>query len=264
MYAIGIDRGGSYTRISIFDSSFNETKTKNFITDSLENFVKETETFIKENNAEKVPAVVSSKGAMTRKEIRDYITQNLSNKMNLKAVISDAEGAHRAAFDEGNGFLIIIGTGSVLIYKKDGKYLIEGGKNPEDGDPGSGKWIGLKYLKGINKVYDNWNDQLIASYTTEVINKAKNDKDELCLQILKEGYMELCKLISQALSKFENMNELKIALIGGLSNDDYFRIGLTQCADENIKNIKITFFIPEMTIQKASAIYAIKLDKQNN
>ena len=205
MYAIGIDRGGSYTRISIFDSSFNEIKTKNFVTDSLENFVKETETFIKENNAEKIPAVVSSKGAMTRKEIRDYITQNLSDKMNLKAVISDAEGAHRAAFDEGNGFLIIIGTGSVLIYKKDGKYLIEGGKNPEDGDPGSGKWIGLKYLKGINKVYDNWNDQLIASYTTEVIDKAKNNKDELCLQILKEGYMELSKLISQALSRFENM-----------------------------------------------------------
>ena len=264
MYAIGIDRGGSYTRISIFDSSFNEIKTKNFVTDSLENFVKETETFIKENNAEKIPAVVSSKGAMTRKEIRDYITQNLSDKMNLKAVISDAEGAHRAAFDEGNGFLIIIGTGSVLIYKKDGKYLIEGGKNPEDGDPGSGKWIGLKYLKGINKVYDNWNDQLIASYTTEVIDKAKNNKDELCLQILKEGYMELSKLISQALSKFENMNELKIALIGGLSNDDYFRNGLAQYAEENIKNIKINFFIPEMTIQKASAIYAIKLDKLNH
>ena len=67
---------------------------------------------------------------MTRKEIRDYITQNLSNKMNLKAIISDAEGAHRASFDEGNGFLIIIRAGNVLIYKKEGKYCIEGGKNP--------------------------------------------------------------------------------------------------------------------------------------
>ena len=57
MNAIGIDRGGSYTRISIFDSSFNEIKTKNFITDSLENFVKETENFIKENKAEKVPVL---------------------------------------------------------------------------------------------------------------------------------------------------------------------------------------------------------------
>ena len=45
--------------------------------------------------------------------------------------------------------------------------------------------------------------------------------------------------------------------------DDYFRNGLAQYAEENIKNIKINFFIPEMTIQKASAIYAIKLDKLN-
>lgn len=261
MYAIGIDRGGSYTRISVFDSSFNEIKTHNFITDSLENFVKETNDFIKEIKAEKIPAVISSKGAMTRKEIRDFITQNLSDKMNLKAVISDAEGAHRAAFNEGNGFLIIIGTGSVLIYKKDGKYLIEGGKNPPNGDPGSGKWIGIKYLKGINKNYENWNDQLIASYTTEVINKAKNNKDELCLNILNDGYMELSKLITQALAKFNDLKDLKVALIGGLSNDDYFRNGLSNYTQENIKNVNINFFIPEMTIQKASALYAIKLDK---
>ena len=262
MCSIGIDRGGSYSRISVFDSSFNEIKTHNFVTDSLENFVKETNNFIKKINGEKVPAVISSKGAMTRKEIRDYIIKNLSDKMNLKAVISDAEGAHRAAFDEGNGFLIIIGTGSVLIYKKEGKYLIEGGKNPVDGDPGSGKWIGIKYLKGINKTFDNLNDQLIASYASEVINKAKNDKDELCLNILNEGYMELSKLITKSLTKFENIDKLKIALIGGLSNDEYFKKGLSDYVNKNIKNIEINFFIPENSIQKASALYALQLDKK--
>ena len=261
MYAIGIDRGGSYTRISVFDSSFNEIKTHNFISDSLEKFVEETNKFIQEIKADKVPTVISCKGAMTRKEIRDFIIENLSNKINLKTVISDAEGAHRAAFNEGNGFLIIIGTGSVLIYKKEGKYLIEGGKNPVDGDPGSGKWIGIKYLRGMNKQFDTWNDQTIASYTTEVITKAKENKDELCLDILKEAYMELSKLISQALIKFDNINELKIALIGGLSSDKYFTNGLSDYVKENIKNIDIQFFIPETSIQKASAIYAIKLNE---
>ena len=263
MYAIGIDRGGSYTRVSVFDSSFNEINNYKFITDSLEYSVKEILNIIQELKAEKIPTVVSSKGAMTRKEIRDYITENLSKKINLKAVISDAEGAHRAAFDEGNGFLIIIGTGSVLIYKKDGKYLIEGGKNPENGDPGSGKWIAIKYLKELNKNYDKWNDQLIASYTTEVIKKAKDDKDELCLQILNEAFMELSKLISQALLKFDDIKELKIALIGGLSNDDYFRNGLSSYANENIKNVNIHFFVPETTIEKASALLAIKLEQNN-
>ena len=263
MYAIGIDRGGSYTRISIFDSSFKEIKNHNFISDSLENFVKETYNFIKEINAEKIPCVISCKGAMTKKEIRDYIIQNLSNKINLKAVISDAEGAHRAAFNDNNGFLIIIGTGSVLIYKKDGKYLIEGGKNPPEGDPGSGKWIGLKYLKSKNENYESWNDQLIASYSNEVIKKSKENKDELCLKNLNEAFMELSKLISEAINKLDNIDDLKIALIGGLSSSEYFINGLSNYVAQNIKKPKIQFFIPEMTIQKASALYAIKLNENN-
>ena len=148
-------------------------------------------------------------------------------------------------------------------YKKDGKYLTEGGKNPENGVPGSGKWIAIKYLKGLNKNYDTWNDQLIASYTTEVIKKAKDDKDELCLQILNEAFMELSKLISQAMLKFDDIKELKIALIGGLSNDDYFRNGLSSYANENIINVNIHFFVPETTIEKASALLAIKLEQNN-
>ena len=264
MYAIGIDRGGSYTRISVFDSSFNEIKTHNFISDSLENFVKETLSYYASINAEKVPTVISCKGAMTRKEIRDYLYDNLNSKINLKKVISDAEGAHRAAFNEGNGFLIIVGTGSVLIYKKEENYLIEGGKNPPNGDPGSGKWIGIKYLTENKTDFNNWNDQKIASYTTEVINKAKNDKDELCIKILNEAFDELCKLIKQALTKFEKLEEINIALIGGVTSDEYFRNELNKYANDNIQNIKVKFFIPETSIQKASAMYAIKLNEEKN
>ena len=52
----------------------------------------------------------------------------------------------------------------------------------------------IKYLKGINKIYENWNYQLITSYTTEVINNTKNEKNELCLNILKDvsyGIMQI-------------------------------------------------------------------------
>lgn len=263
MYSIGIDRGGSYSRISVFDSSFNEIKTHNFTSESLEHFVKETLKYYESIGAQKIPTVISCKGAMTRKEIRDYLYDNLSSKINLKKVISDAEGAHRAAFDESNGFLIIVGTGSVLIYKKDGNYLIEGGKNPPDGDPGSGKWMGLKYLKEKKIEYENLNDQKIARYALEIINNAKNNNDELCLKILEEAFMELNKLIKQATEKFENLKEIKIALIGGATKEKYFIDELDKYTKEHIKNIKIEFFLPEMTTQKASAIYAIKLTKEN-
>lgn len=264
MYAIGIDRGGSYTRISVFDSSFNEIQTHNFISESLEHFVKETLDYYSSIKAEQIPTVISCKGAMTRKEIRDYLYNNLSSKINLKKVISDAEGAHRAAFEEGNGFLIIVGTGSVLIYKKENNYLIEGGKNPPNGDPGSGKWIGIKYLTEKKIEYKDWNDQKIASYAKEVINEAKEKKDQLCLKILKEAFEELCILIKLALKKFENLDEINIALIGGATSDEYFREEFSKYVNDNIKNIKIKFFIPNTTVQKASAIYAIKLSNENS
>ena len=268
MYAIGIDRGGSYSRISVFDSSFNEIQTHNFISESLEHFVQETLKYFSSIKAEQIPTVISCKGAMTRKEIRDYLYDNLSSKINLKKVISDAEGAHRAAFEEGNGFLIIVGTGSVLIYKKDNNYLIEGGKNPPNGDPGSGKWIGIKYLTEKKIDYENWNDQKIAAYTNEVINEAKDKKDPLCEKILNEAFEELFKLIKQALEKFENnFDELSIALIGGAATNEFFKNGLDKYCNDNIKkikNIQIKFFIPNTSIQKASAIYAIKLSQENN
>lgn len=266
MYAIGIDRGGSYTRISVFDSSFKEIQTHNFISDSLEHFVKETLEYYSSIKAEQIPTVISCKGAMTRKEIRDYLYNNLSSKINLKKVISDAEGAHRAAFGEGNGFLIIVGTGSVLIYKKDNNYLIEGGKNPPNGDPGSGKWIGIKYLNEKKIDFKDWNDQKIASYAKEVIDGAKEKKDPLCLKILNEAFDELSKLIKQALEKFENIDELSIALIGGAATDEFFGKELDKYANENInkiRKIKIKFFVPDTSIQKASAIYAIQLSNEN-
>ena len=63
------------------------------------------------------------------------------------------------------------------------------------------------------------------------------------------------------MEKFENLNEIKIALIGGVTSDEYFRKELDKYANENIEKIKVKFFIPDVTIQKASALYAIKLSK---
>ena len=212
------------------------------------------------------PASDASNQAASLAPERTFGTETDAESSNFAepVVISDAEGAHRAAFNEGNGFLIIVGTGSVLIYKKEENYLIEGGKNPPNGDPGSGKWIGIKYLTENKTDFNNWNDQKIASYTTEVINKAKNDKDELCIKILNEAFDELYKLIKQALTKFEKLEEINIALIGGVTSDEYFRNELNKYANDNIQNIKVKFFIPETSIQKASAMYAIKLNEEKN
>jgi hypothetical protein len=70
------------------------------------------------------------------------------------------------------------------------------------------------------------------------------------------------------LEKFENnFDELNIALIGGAATNEFFKNGLDKYCNDNIKKIKnmqIKFFIPNTSIQKASAIYAIKLSQENN
>ena len=86
--------------------------------------------------------------------------------------------------------------------------------------------------------------------------------------VLNEAFEELFKLIKQALEKFENnFDELSIALIGGAATNEFFKDGLDKYCNDNIKkikNIQIKFFIPNTSIQKASAIYAIKLNQENN
>ena len=88
----------------------------------------------------------------------------------------------------------------------------------------------------------------------------------MCLSILNEAYEELFKLIQNALKHFDNIDEINIALIGGVTSDEYFREELSNYCNANINkinNIKIKFFIPNTTIQKASAIYASKLNEEN-
>lgn len=64
-------------------------------------------------------------------------------------VMGDLELAHRAAFSEGPGVLLIAGTGSAALARgRRGAWARAGGRGPLLGDEGSGFWIGRRWLEG--------------------------------------------------------------------------------------------------------------------
>ena len=160
-------------------------------------------------------------------------------------------------------------TVSTALYKaEDGSYVYFDGSDWRvlDNEADSDKTIIAGQTTGNNYivVWPSGSEKAATDSASSDNNSvAKDDNDEFCLQILNEAFMELSKLISQAMLKFEGIKELKIALIGGLSNDEYFRNGLSNYVNENIKNVKTEFFVPETTIEKASALLAIQLEEKN-
>ncbi|TBR17503.1 hypothetical protein EPO15_16765, partial [bacterium] len=60
-------------------------------------------------------------------------------------VMGDLELAHRSAFSEGPGVLLIAGTGSAAL-ARGRRWARAGGRGPLLGDEGSGFWIGRRWL----------------------------------------------------------------------------------------------------------------------
>jgi N-acetylglucosamine kinase-like BadF-type ATPase len=86
-------------------------------------------------------------GAGTKRpaeKLRKYIADIIPGPIE---VVGDHVVAHRAAFGDGSGVMVISGTGSIA-YGRDasGRTLRAGGLGPKTSDEGSGHWVGLGAL----------------------------------------------------------------------------------------------------------------------
>ena len=151
--AAGVDRGGTWTRLSCVNSRGRELRRTSFPTSDLGRLAARLEKEFKklELNAE-IPLIIATRGAFSKKWKKDFLFKAARGRFNLFNVISDTEAAHFAAFGGGEGLLLIAGTGSVAFYGDNtGRLVKTGGCDPVGGDPGSGRWLGQQYLKKLNK-----------------------------------------------------------------------------------------------------------------
>ena len=126
-------QGGTLTRIAMLDSSLKLADSASFATEEeFQAFAGKLCSVLQEWKAIDAPLVIASRGAFSRQEVREGIAAAVNSvsggKADLKAVISDAEAAHYAAFGGESGILLISGTGAVAFSGRYGNYAKHGGK----------------------------------------------------------------------------------------------------------------------------------------
>ncbi|MCR4820785.1 MAG: hypothetical protein K5838_06645 [Elusimicrobiales bacterium] len=290
-FSIGVDRGGTLTRVLALGYDGAHLRETHFPTEEgINSFTKKLAEIIKEWSAEKKPLAIASRGALTIPAVRESIISGLEGRASIKAVISDAEAAHLAAFGENKGLLLISGTGSVLLAGKRGGFTIYGGKNPVSGDPGSGRWLGRQWLikHGLLKEDEPRSHAESASYAMLLLSKAerhhnniiskkelpslKNDEcnnkaaieeeGKFCLETARKGAKSLAGLIAQAAKEnpaFIEGNTIRAAVTGGTMNSYFYITQIIAAMHEIMPNLHAELFpIPE-TAQEAAAKLAARL-----
>ncbi len=165
--------------------------------------------------------------------------------LNDLQVISDAELALEGAFDGGNGIVMIVGTGSIGLYKNGKNISRCGGWGIELDDEGSGAWIGKEGLTAIVRSIDGRGNpttltklfadsipnidlnnprSIVKAYAdssfqyhmlTPLVMQCAEEKDPVCLEIIQRSAYHLMELL-EALIKNDTHKSIDVALMGGI------------------------------------------------
>ena len=279
-FYVGADRGGTLTRIAMLDRSLKLADSASFDTEEdFQAFAGKLCSVLQEWNAIDAPLVIASRGAFSRQEVREGIASAVNavfgGKANLKAVISDAEAAHYAAFGGENGILLISGTGAVALSGRYGNYAKHGGDNPVGGDPGSGRWLGRRWLVYKGKLQENeeMDHAESASYAKNVLENAENaynlnkqgknksPDEEFCLGIARQGAEHLSVLVRMAAAADRQAVQggfIYAAYQGGTMQSRFYRELLSKCYKTMYRTELVLFPLP-VQASEAAAMLAAKL-----
>lgn len=252
IYSIGVDRGGTWTRVAAFDTRFKRIKETRFRSADLRALPQALlRVLARWPGAAQAPLVIATRGAMSRRWKKPFLIDALAGKLNLIDVISDAEAAHRAAFGGGPGLLLLAGTGAVVLSGRPGAFKLTGGKNPPSGDPGSGRWLGRQYLKSRGRLGEagKMTHGRCAAYARKLLARAEAG-DAACALVTAAARHELVSLLAEAAPR---SGAVKAALAGGLMDCDYFRNGLPGAAKAALPGRRIELKRLPMSAEEAAA-----------
>jgi glucosamine kinase len=177
-------------------------------------------------------------------------------------VTSDAHIAHADAFDNGDGILVITGTGSMVLGRAGARWERAGGYGFLIGDPAGGYRLGQEslyaictaldggestFLTGllakefdirsrdvlIQKVYDN---ELAPAKLAPLLLDAAEHLDPVSLRILDQNTTRLAEQIGVCAEAL-GLRSTSVSVIGGLFNNDTFREHLIQAVAQRVENV---------------------------
>ena len=260
-----MDRGGTHTRIVLINGRGSELKRVAHPT----THIKLLPDLIVKTSLEwelgpDVPMVIATRGAMTKKWKKPFLLKKLKGKVNLLDVISDAHAAYLAAHGSGQGALLIAGTGSVVFFKSPGRGFKKiGGHLPAAGDPGSGLWIGTKFLKITKAGRKKPDPRTRAAYAAQAISGAEKG-DGAARELIREAHEHLLNLLAEAVKEHlagaakKSAAPLKVALAGGLMQNAFFRKTFIGRTRGRFASVRLAFTGLKRTAEYAAARLAME------
>lgn len=266
--AAGVDRGGTRTRIVLINGRGSELKRVVHPT----GHIRRLPALLIKTAAEwrlepHVPVIIATRGAMTRKWKKPFLLEKLKGRINLLDVISDAQAAYLAAHGSGHGILLIAGTGSVAFLKhRNGRFKKIGGHSPSGGDPGSGLWIGSRFLKRTKTEKKGLDRRARAAYAAIAVTSAESG-DSAAFELVREAHERLADLLAGAIRKHNSARAgtagrapkpLRIALTGGLMQNSFFRKHFIIRARGRFASARLSFTALKRTAEYAAAKLALE------
>jgi N-acetylglucosamine kinase-like BadF-type ATPase len=255
--AIGVDRGGTWTRVAAFGARLQPVRSARFRTAPLRSLPKKLVPLVSGwPGGAAAPLAIATRGAFSRAWKKPFLFKALSSRLNLVEVISDAEAAHFAAFRGKPGLLLIAGTGSVVFSGKPGAFKKTGGFNPPSGDPGSGRWLGRQYLKMRGRLGEagKMGHGRSASYAKKLLLLALGGHGPSS-ELAGRAQEELAELLKTAAGKKDKT--VKVALAGGLISNFHFRKGFVKAARKAFCGRRLVFIEAAIPAEEAAARIAL-------
>lgn len=283
---IGMDLGGSNVRLL-----FKENGSESFVRFSYPGNLLVNENlslFLKDKlNGNKADVIACSASGGGSADARKKITNMLHTFSENVFVFPDTKAVHYAFFGNGDGIIVISGTGSVVYGKNSGKELQIGGLGYLLGDEGGGFWFGKEFIKRglldmqkkkethfsksiseyfgtsdytdiINRIYSSpFPSKFIADFGATVLNS------EASFEILGVGAKKLAKKVRLLADTLGTKNP-QIGLYGGMiSHSFHFEQKLKKDIEDILKGCE--FAEQKIKIEEAVLFMAEEeIEKRNN
>ncbi len=259
---VGIDLGGSTIRV--FYETENALSTDEYKVSGNPLVNKSVLDFVKEKlSAKKVDILGCAVSGGSSKTVKKLVKEGLSTVAQFVEVFSDIDAVHYAFFEEGDGVLVIAGTGSNILARFNGKAVHSGGLGYLLGDEGGGFWFGKEFLRrGLSDLQtgkktefseavtdffkeSDFAEVLQKIYTASLPSKLIADfgktviKTESAKQILEEGAKLLSRSVYTA-AKATGIREetpVKVGLFGGMfQHSRFFKDAFERNLSDLLKN----------------------------
>ncbi len=252
---VGIDAGGTKTKVLVFDISTSTVREKIFPAlningmkeESFDALFDEILTYIDAQGICK--ALCIGCAGLSNNDLKNNLEAGFEKKdiSNYK-ILGDGEIAHFGALNGSDGIVLISGTGSICYAKKSDCSLARvGGWGHIIGDEGSAYSVARDALNAVSKTIDGYgnakklrdifrsekglgtreeiiayvykNDKSAVADLSKLVEKAARAGDIIAREIIEKNARELLRLVSAAYNNLA-FDKAKFTVLGGMLEND--------------------------------------------